>query len=328
MNLNDLDKLLEELLSKYQSTYFSVLKKLGINIEKGMTDRQKELLIEEIENQMKKLEDDTHHWVFAILPLYYLISMDRIDKDVKKLSKIIPTVDVLDKYMKSFKFIDNVSFDVKTVSQKQATRHIKAIKVAVNSTFNDLAKNTKNMTKEAKKIIRTEGKDLITREVSSGESQKVTKKDLRDALMRKGIPSFVDAGGKEWTIDNYSQMLVRSKSRDLHNQGTMNRLEEYGKEYPKAKDNFDCIQVSSHGSKCWCGKFEGTVWSVSGDHPYYPPVSAMPNQPYRNLHPNCRHVFLPYIPALRGRGRVITSKYQNKTLKEMMKLHYHSSKKK
>lgn len=328
MNLNDLDKLLDELLSKYQSTYLSILKKLGINIEKDLTDKQKEQVIEEIEKQIKKLEDATHYWVFAILPAYYLLSMDRIDKDVKKLNKILPTVNVMDKYIKSFKFIDGVFFDVKTVSQKKAVRHIKAIEVACNSTFNDLAANTRKMNEEAKKIIRSNGKHIITNEVKSGESQRKTKKELREALMRDGITTFVDARGTHWNIANYADMAVRTKSRDIHNQGTMNRLSEYGKEYPKAKENFDCIQISSHGSTCWCGYYELCVFSVSGEHPDYPPVTSLPNRPYSNFHPRCRHVFLPYMPGLRGKGKVAPAKYLNKTLREMQKLHYHSSKKK
>ena len=62
------------------------------------------------------------------------------------------------------------------------------------------------------------------------------------------------------------------------------------------------------------------------NHPDYPPVSALPNQPYKNFHPNCKHVWLPYMPSLRGKGQVIGSQYLNRTIKDLTKEHYHLSK--
>ncbi|MCR1833141.1 phage minor capsid protein [Oceanobacillus caeni] len=301
MNLNGLDKSAGNLVKEYQRVYLYILDTLKYQINNGLSENQARSLLREIQLELKRLDEEAYKWSYDVLPQYYYSALSNVDASIAMLSS------------------------VNVIGGSPIVMHKQAIEVATNSLYTDLAKNTQYMSEQAKQIIRENGRELINRQVISGESQKRTKKDLKDALVKNGVTSFVDAGKKQWSIDNYSSMAIRTKSRLIHNQGTMNRLSEYRERYPE-NSNFDLIQISKHSSKCWCGYYEGTVWSISGKHPFYPSVERLPNYPYQSFHPNCKHVYLPYIEDLRGKGEIVNSQYLNRTIKDLNKEHYHKNK--
>lgn len=304
MSLNDLDKSAEQLVKTYRDAYEYILERLEYQIENGLSERQSISLLREIQQELQRLDTTSYEWAFSILPEYYYTALDDLDLNANRLKGI-------------------QSFSTTQPSLSQLHRN--AIEVAANDLYNDLARNTAYMSEQSKQIIRGNSKEIIDRMVISGESQRTVKRDLKNALRRDGVTSFVDAAGKHWKIDHYASMAVRSKSRIIHNTGTMNRLQEYREEYAD-NENFDLIRISSHGSTCWCGEYEGTVWSISGNHPNYPSIEQLPNRPYNTLHPNCRHVFVPHMPELKGRGKTVSNQYLNRTIKDLNKELYHKQK--
>jgi hypothetical protein len=310
MELNDLDKTMDKLVKDYLKTYQYVLNRLKYQIDNGLSESHSMQILKEIQNELKKLDEVAYKWCFDILPEYYYSSLNRIDDEVSQL---------VDLGVGNLSVINGSGLIL---------LHTKAIEAASKDLYKDLAKNTTFMSEQAKKIIREHVSELLTRMTMTGESQKRIKRELRDSLIQDGITSFVDAGNKSWKIHDYASMAIRTKSRILHHEGTMNRLQEYRDKFPSAKYNFDLVQVSKHNSKCWCGKYEGTVWSISGEHSDYPPVTSMPNQPYATFHPNCKHVLLPFIESLRGKGQVVSDDFLNRDIKSLTKEHYHLTKNK
>lgn len=300
-NLNDLDKLADQLVKDYQKAYLYILDTLEYQINRGLSENQSRSLLREIQLELKRLDEQAYKWSYDVLPEYYYTALSNIDKDAALLS------------------------GVNVIQGGLIVMHKKAIQVASKSLFDDLAKNTQYMSKQAKDIIRYHGKEIVGRQVITGESQRKTKKDLLKALKENGVTSFVDAGQKEWKIDKYTSMAVRTKSRIIHNTGTMNRLFEYQDKY-NDNENFDLIQISRHGAADWCRHYEDMVFSISGNHPYYPSVDTLPNYPYQTFHPNCKHVWLSYMPELRGIGETVSKKYQNRTIKDLNKEDYHKRK--
>ncbi|WP_373892779.1 phage minor capsid protein [Virgibacillus sp. CBA3643] len=301
--IDELDKSADNLVRQYRSTYTYLLKRLEYQINNGLSESQSRSILREIQLELSKLDEQAYKWSYEVLPEYYHSAIDTIDTNTAMLS------------------------GANVIGGSLVVSHRKAIEVAANSLYTDLAKNTQYMSQQAKGIIRENGKAIIDRQVVTGESQRKTKRDLKDALVTDGVTSFVDAGNKEWKIGQYSSMAVRTKSRLIHNQGTMNRLQEYREDNP-SNPNFDLVQVSSHGSKCWCGEYEGMVFSISGNHPDYPNVSSLPNfnEGHLSFHPNCKHVLMPYMEELRGKGKTVSSKYLNTSIKDMNKMHYAKTK--
>lgn len=301
MNLNSLDKESQKLIKDYKLTYVYALNLLKRQIDHELSENHARSILREIQLELKRLDEEAYKWSYEVLPEYYYLSLSDVDKEAALLR------------------------NVNVISGNQMVLHRHAIEKASHDTFRDLAKNTIYMNEQAKKIIRENGAEIITRQVISGESQKRTKKDLKNELIRNGVISFVDAGKKEWKIGNYASMLVRTKSRILHSEGTFNRLKEYQELYP-TNENFDLVQISTHNAEDWCRFYEGTIWSLTGKSSKYPHVNQLPNG-YSTLHPNCKHVFLPYMIELRklrgDEGRIISIQYLNRTVKDLNREDYH-----
>ncbi len=69
--------------------------------------------------------------------------------------------------------------------------------------------------------------------------------------------------------------------------GTINRLREHG---------LRLAQVSAHNAADFCIYYEGAVVCIEGEHPVYPPISAINGGP--PFHPNCVHVLTPFVERL------------------------------
>lgn len=119
-----------------------------------------------------------------------------------------------------------------------------------------------------------------------------------EALRREGVTAFVDKAGRRWSLHTYCSMVSRTTSRQAEVLAVLT-----------ADPGQDLYQISSHSTACpLCAPYEGRVYSKSGTDPDFPPLSAAfgkvdANGPdtltntYLNIHPNCRHVLLPWTPA-------------------------------
>lgn len=91
---------------------------------------------------------------------------------------------------------------------------------------------------------------------------------------------FIQAGSKRYTVHYYAEMVARTKFHQAHSQATLIQSQNYGT---------DLVQVSSHNTTtAICIPFEGNIYSISGTHLYFPPLTDTP--PY---HPNCLHLTYP-----------------------------------
>lgn len=115
-------------------------------------------------------------------------------------------------------------------------------------------------------------------------------------LMKEGITAFVDRAGRRWTLGNYSNMAVRTTSKQASNVGELFDDEEH--------DLY--IIVDKHSNCPICSRYEGRVYSRSGLNPKYPPLSEAfgridkngPNtleNTYLTIHPNCRHTLAKFF---------------------------------
>jgi hypothetical protein len=297
-SLEEIDEETQKLIVKYVVAHSYIIRLLKQQINKNLNEQQSQLLLSKIQRRLKELDNEAFKYIKNVFPNYYYLSLNILDNIVVNL--------------------DNV----KILKGAEHAIHKQALKRAQEDLFNDLAKRTKFMSESAKKIIRENSKSLLQAMIEQGTSQKQIKQELKDLLEKQGVSSFVDASKRNWKIDRYVDMAVRTKSRILHNEGTINRLKEYQENSLTYNENFDLIQISNHSAEDWCSLYENKVYSVSGNHPIYPSVETLPNYPYKIFHPNCKHVWLPYVIGLRGSGQKIDSKYQNLSIKELNKIEY------
>lgn len=126
------------------------------------------------------------------------------------------------------------------------------------------------------------------------------------AWARQGIPGFIDRGGREWSMDAYAEMAVRTGAANAMREGHAATLKAAGE---------DLIQITGHGYTCpKCAKYQGKILSLGGTSPgvYLLPHATNPNEliPVHVeatiqeatadglYHPNCAHTQILYLPGI------------------------------
>lgn len=88
-----------------------------------------------------------------------------------------------------------------------------------------------------------------------------------------------NGGTRNYKPDAYTKMLARTEMRAIQTQAIKDRCAEY---------NNDLVIVPPHDDPCEiCEPFQGQIFSISGNHPTYPPLPDIP------IHPNCEDTFDP-----------------------------------
>lgn len=96
-------------------------------------------------------------------------------------------------------------------------------------------------------------------------------------LRQQGLTGFVDKAGKQWKLDTYSKMVVRTTTREAVVQGAVARMASHG---------VDLARVSIHGGSCpICKPYEGRLVDLTGSTRDFDGEAVMsgPLPPY---HPN------------------------------------------
>ncbi len=141
--------------------------------------------------------------------------------------------------------------------------------------------------RRANDAFRRVGIEEVAKGIAEGKTRQEVSRQIRERLMREAAPVFLDARGRPWELDRYAEMVARTTTREAMTKGTINRLREHG---------IRLAQVSSHNAADFCIYYEGAVVCIEGEHPVYPPISAINGGP--PFHPNCVHVLTPFVERL------------------------------
>jgi hypothetical protein len=105
---------------------------------------------------------------------------------------------------------------------------------------------------------------------------------------QRGILGFVDKAGRNWTMQSYVEMALRTGCGRAAVQGHVDRLTANG---------LDLVMVSDAPKECpLCREWEGKVLSLSGTDVRYPSLDEA--RAARLMHCNCRHSVSAYIPGV------------------------------
>lgn len=144
-------------------------------------------------------------------------------------------------------------------------------------------------------MIRSRTLATVAMNEARGGAMVNAQKELVTTLMRDGLTAFMDRSGRKWTLGNYCEMAVRTTSRQSLNHGELFDDPEQ-----------DLFYIVNRHSNCpICSKYEGRVYSRSGNNPNYPALSEAFNTIDKNgtksldnsylvIHPNCRHTIKPW----------------------------------
>jgi hypothetical protein len=137
------------------------------------------------------------------------------------------------------------------------------------------------------------------REVAVGlagaEATQPIRKRIAEMLREKfsdGIVTVVAKNGRRlaFPLDFYAGMVASATKAQAHTFATLEQAKEA---------DHDLVRVTPNPSTIgdWCDAYRGRVYSISGGHPTFPPLSSLPNggPPF---HPWCRHGLGIYVPDL------------------------------
>ena len=133
---------------------------------------------------------------------------------------------------------------------------------------------------------------------------------------QKGVPALIDRAGRQWSTEAYVGMVTRTMSNNIANEMQDERMAEYG---------VDLVEISSHdGARPLCAPYQGRIFSLSGNHPDYPPLSSTSiGEPAGLFGVNCGHVKYPYIPGLTKRSfKPVSQRRNEKIYEESQKQRY------
>lgn len=251
-----------KLIQIYREAQENLVKIISEKAAKGrVTDYQANLLAQ-VNKELEKLNKQAQEWVNEAIPSNY-------QKGIEQVGAALETTGI---------DVPDVSF---------AKLHKDAIELIAKNTFNDLIDANSFVGREIRDALRQAGLDAIGQKLAQGQTVLQCKKNLIDAIIDQGINAIKDSRGRYISLSSYAETVARSTTREATNRATLNQLTELG---------YDLVKISSHASSCpLCAPLEGRVYSISGKDPRYPKLDIAYSGEYANIHPNCRHVLMPYI---------------------------------
>lgn len=180
-----------------------------------------------------------------------------------------------------------VSKEAVEMLQRSASERLRAARVTVGRRTEDLY---------AKAGRRAAVRALLGADGSPQAAARSLSRDLlRDPEVKKlfkdGVTGFVDRANKKWALDTYSEMVVRTTTREAVVQGQVIRMASHG---------VNLARVSMHASACKiCAPYEGRLISLDGSMTEFQGQAvgdaSVPLPPY---HPNCRHTIEPVVAEI------------------------------
>jgi hypothetical protein len=154
--------------------------------------------------------------------------------------------------------------------------HVRAIQELVDETFYRILEASEHMTEDAKERIEEAIFRANRRSLIEGVSRKQATKDAIAELNERGITGMVAKNGARIPAEKYLANVIQYHQRKAHVEGVLNRLVE---------NKNDLVYINRVGITCdHCAKYQGRVYSISGNDPRFPRLEQRP--PY---HGHCVH---------------------------------------
>ena len=183
------------------------------------------------------------------------------------------------------------------------TIHNEAVEILVNTINHDVRTGVgviyKNINTLIDKIVIDNVADAFT-----VKSIDLAKETIKQGLIDNKIFSITYKNGRKISIESYADMCARSVSREATNKAMVNVMES---------NNCDLVRITTHTPTCpICATYQGRVYTINPtrkDFPYL--YTTAFKSGYNNLHPNCKHVIVPYMENLNNKTRVENDKKES-----------------
>jgi hypothetical protein len=256
---------LERLTHLYKTAYAQIIAEMETATDFGIRNRKAILL--QIQGILKELDSDSAGILDNMITQQYETGATAAVDQLQQVSDDIPA---------------KIGFN---------RIHKEAIAAIVSETQTAFAQSIQGIYRSSSRFLNQAVKDQLTEQMAlgklKGEALRTIKRNVVGKLREEGLSAITDKAGRQWTLDRYAEMLIRTKSVEARNTGMMNRTIE---------NDYDLAQVSAHGATDQCAPWEGVIISLRGETPGYPTLADA--EAAGLFHPNCRHAINTLVPEL------------------------------
>jgi hypothetical protein len=241
----------EKLRAYYERAAARVIEAIG-NAGDISSVRRQQAVLRQISSILDSLNSQAVEWIEQYLPEQYVSGTKfAIDEMVEQGLKVTETA------------IDIVI-------------HQDAVKYLVEDTFDDLLSATQHMMRNVKQQIRQIGSQQLRTNFIAGTSRRNIAKELSDELLERGLSAITKSNGAKLRAEDYAQLVARTKLREAHSNGALNRYAENGQ---------DLVEIPEHHPTCHiCAPKQAKVYSISGKDDRFPALRLIGGGP--PFHPN------------------------------------------
>lgn len=271
---------IQALIDLYFQVYSKITKEIITASEAGKIQRAR--LMVRINHELETLGVDVDKWIKTEIPKYYNDGAAIALQDLRKLG-----------------------VDLSTAGS--APINVQAIAALVDETRYAAFQAITGISKNVSNILSQAQRQQLTMTIAEGkltaETRKMIARSVAAQIEDNGMGALIDKGGREWSYDRYSNMLVRTKAVEARNEGLVNRMVQYG---------YDLVQISNHGTEHpACRKYEGKILSITGNTPTgtklaggYTVFGSLAQAKADGLfHPHCKHAANVISPELAAKTK-------------------------
>jgi hypothetical protein len=160
--------------------------------------------------------------------------------------------------------------------------HQRAAQAIMDEAFYSILEASDSMSADAKRRIQDAVRTANERSLIDGLSRREATKQAIADINKRGITGIVARNGARIPADKYMAGVVHYHQRKAHVTGAENMIVQNG---------LDLVYVNFVGITCeFCAKYQGRVYSISGNDPRFPKLELRP--PY---HAHCVHSLSAWI---------------------------------
>ena len=266
-------------------------------------------LLAQVDEISARLGSQTDRWVSSAVKSQYQAAAVDAESQVRRLG-----------------FTGGLAADVDFVKINE-----RAVNVFATQLARDLAGANLDAADKARRVIsRTSQKiiadpemsEIIAKGLISGGSLNNISRGLRTRLTQEGQKllesgtlsapeleemadlqaGYITAGQRRMKLSEYCGLVASHQLRQATVEATKQRLADAGESMGDPM-LFDLVTVVGPISGDFCDFYVGKIFSSSGKHPDYPPLSSIP-QSGPPFHPNCTHTIAPFVIDLAGADEI------------------------
>lgn len=131
-----------------------------------------------------------------------------------------------------------------------------AINALTLETAASLATMKNGVLRSVNDTFRTITRTVSTRGIMSGETMKGRLQAALNEYAAKGLTAYTDASGRQWKIDSYAEMALRTATNRAQNQGRAEQFKTYGISLVRTSQHMGCSDL--------CLPYQGKILSLDG----------------------------------------------------------------